>query len=262
MTTKTTTNHLLWIAPLVALFGFLSYFFLFIRWPTTREVPIVNAAILLAAFGLAIVALRRAQGRQRWHRLASWTLLPLAPALAVLLGLYCTRGSALPPPLVRGLVAGDSVPELRATDQHGSEVSLTALTQGRALLVFFRGAWCLFCKTQLSELQGELARFDQSAVKVVAISAGSVDENRALAQELGLDYRLLSDPTLQIIDRFGVRHEREGKLLPVPLPAMFLVEDGQILWRDVSENYRVRPHMSELLARFAQLPAPARTLAR
>lgn len=248
-------NHLLWLAPILALFGFLSYFLIFIRWPLLREVPFVNFAILLVAAIAAVLAARRARGRARWQRWTSLALLPLPFLLAGMLALFCVRGSALPPPPSAGLVAGAAVPDLRVLDHHGGEVSMAELSQGRVVVVFFRGAWCLFCRTQLSELQARLEEFKQAGVEVVAVSNESVDENRALAERLGLGFRLLSDPALEVIDRFGVRHQREGRELPISLPATFLLADGRVLWRHVSENYRLRPGPSDLLQQLALLDA-------
>lgn len=251
------SNHLLWIAPLLALFGFLSYFLLFVRWPLLRDVPVLNFAILLGAAIAAVIAARRAWSRARWQR---WTSLALAPVpflLAGMLATFCLQGSSLPPPSAQGLVVGAAVPDLRAQDQHGKEVSLAELARGRAVLVFFRGAWCLFCRAQLSELEEHLEEFTRAGVEVVALSNDSVAENRALSERLGLHFRLLSDPNLTIIDRFGVRHEREGRQLPISLPATFTFADGRILSRHVSENYRLRPHATELLRSFERVSASA-----
>lgn len=248
-------NHALWIAPLVAVFGFISYMTLSIRWAVLRDPPWANYALMLVGFGLAVSAVKRARGRAVRHQALSWLLLPIAPVLLFMLYSYCNEGSVLPPPQT-GLVVGDAVPDLRLLDEAGVEVSLKALSEQTTLVIFFRGDWCIFCRAELAELQSNLPLFEAAGARIVGISIDPVKRNRRLVKKLGLGFRLLSDPDLKAINRFGVRHGKGRRDLPMSLPAAFLLSKGRVAWGHIADNYRVRTSPSELLERIALLPEP------
>ena len=76
----------------------------------------------------------------------------------------------------------------------------------------------------------------------MVVSVDTVEENRRLAKKKGFTFPLLSDPDLTIIDRFGVRHPNGGITKnDIARPAVFIARSsGEILWRDVTDNWRVR----------------------
>jgi peroxiredoxin len=70
-----------------------------------------------------------------------------------------------------------------------------------------------------------------------------------------LDYHIVSDPGLQAIDAYGLRHEEPGQP-PIAHPASFLIDaEGVVRWRDVTENYRLRPQPETILAALDRLRA-------
>lgn len=77
-------------------------------------------------------------------------------------------------------------------------------------------------------------------------------DTAALAEKLGLTYRLISDPELAAIRAWGVEDEENG----IAWPAIFVVgKDGKIAWRSLSETYKVRPEPSEILEALGPGPA-------
>lgn len=113
----------------------------------------------------------------------------------------------------------------------------------------------------MSELQGLQTTIDtlrSEGVEVIAIS--SDDGNDALRtstkQELG--YPVLADPTLRVIDAYGVRHEGVEMFgRGIARPAVFLVDEaGVIRWRFVTDNWRVRVRPEQVLAAARGLGPP------
>lgn len=89
---------------------------------------------------------------------------------------------------------------------------------------------------------------------MVAVVVDPVERNAEVADELALDYRILADPELKVIDAYGLRHERDGDT-PIARPATFLIDaQGVVRWRELTDNYRLRPHPEEILARIDELP--------
>ena len=80
----------------------------------------------------------------------------------------------------------------------------------------------------LQDIAQELAAHEAS---VVGISVDHAEESRLLAEELGLKFPLLTDPSAAVIDRYGVRMAHEE----LAVPAVFVLRtDGTIAWRHVS----------------------------
>ena len=104
----------------------------------------------------------------------------------------------------------------------------------------------------MSELQGLQSRLDEVRDlngRVVAVSTGSVADNQKLAESAGITFALLSDPQLDAIDAFGLRHPGasvDGS--DIARPAVFIIApDGQIAWRRLTDNWRVRVRPDQLV---------------
>ena len=98
-------------------------------------------------------------------------------------------------------------------------------------------------------MQSHLAQFEQLKVDVVAICVDSVEQNEKVASGHGLEFPILSDPDLKAIDAFGLRHVGGGFGADIARPAVFIIdESGRILWRRLTDNWRVRTRPEELLA--------------
>lgn len=100
----------------------------------------------------------------------------------------------------------------------------------------------------LDGLQERKDDFDAAGVRIVAVSPDSVEENRGVAERLSLSFPILSDPDLTLTDSLGLRHvgARPGGG-DVPRPAVFIVSDGEIRWRALTDNWRVRVRPDPLL---------------
>ena len=151
-----------------------------------------------------------------------------------------------------GLKVGEPAAAFTLKNSSGSDVSLISLTQqGPVALVFYRSAeWCPFCTRQLQALQTDLAKIEQSGIRVVGISYDAPEKSAAAATKLGLTYPLLSDTGSKVIDAYGIRNkEAKGKAEGVPHPVVFIV-DGQGIIRAklMRDGYRERPESAEIVA--------------
>ncbi len=68
---------------------------------------------------------------------------------------------------------------------------------------------------------------------------------------------LLSDTDGRALEAFGVRHAAgnpiDGK--DIARPATFLLDrEGRIVWRDLTENWRIRPRPAVLLRELDRVP--------
>lgn len=79
------------------------------------------------------------------------------------------------------------------------------------------------------------------------MSVDPPETNAELAASQGFTFPLVSDPELKVIDAFGVRHEvQEG--LSIARPAVFVIDaDGKIVWRLLTDDWRVRVRPEQVL---------------
>ena len=130
------------LGAVLGVFGLVSYFALFAKYPALRDSAALNLILVAAGFAAAGWGLFRALRRGGLLRIAgAGAALLLAGACAGLLGIYVFSLSAsLPAPteLTRSL---EAAPDFRLTAQDGSTVGLSDYRGGKVLIVFYRGWW-------------------------------------------------------------------------------------------------------------------------
>jgi hypothetical protein len=146
-------NWPLWLGFLVTLVAFLSYFFIFVEFPFTRDFPWANLVLFLIAGVLLFLGLRRGFAPDRPHPIRSkivssiFSLLSVA-VFAMFIFTIFIGGRWLPASKGAPQV-GQRVPEFTLPDTSGKQVSLNELLttpiNGNApkgvLLIFYRGYW-------------------------------------------------------------------------------------------------------------------------
>jgi peroxiredoxin len=110
----------------------------------------------------------------------------------------------------------------------------------------------------MSELHGLQTRIEDIRAldaEVLAISADPVEQGRGVVEQLQLDYAVLSDPGLVAIDAYGLRHVGGGLDGDIARPAVYVLDrDGRVVWRDLTENWRVRVRPQQLIDVLAGVP--------
>lgn len=102
----------------------------------------------------------------------------------------------------------------------------------------------------LDGLNDRIADFDAAGARILAVSPDTEAENRKVAQDRGLAFPILSDADLALTRALGLVHEGGGippDFEDIPRPAVFIVEDGTIRWRALTESWRIRVRPDALL---------------
>lgn len=144
-------NWPIWAGLLLSLFAFLSYFFLFVRFPLTRDLPWANLLLFAGAAALLVVGVHRAFAPDRhwWSKVAASVGATLCVAIFGFF-IFATFIMARQIPASPGAPqVGEKAPEFVLSDSDGRAVSLSGLlstpVNGKApkgvLLVFYRGYW-------------------------------------------------------------------------------------------------------------------------
>jgi peroxiredoxin len=137
---------------------------------------------------------------------------------------------------------GQAAPDFALRDQSKAMVSLKDLTRdGSAVIVFYRGYWCPFCKRHLRKIQKNLAAIHKREAHVAAISIDPPELSQALAAVQKLEFPLLSDPDSKVIDAYGVRNDQPGVPPGLPHPATFVIDrQGVVRFAEVRPDPQPR----------------------
>ncbi len=136
-------NHLIWIGPLVAFAGLVSYFMVFARFAALRDFPWLNLPLVILGAVLSAVGAWRAFGRPEVFRGKVLGSLGLALSLS-LASLFCAYvfwiTYQVPAPSETALALVEA-PGFALTSNAGETVRLSDFAGRKVVLVFYRGFW-------------------------------------------------------------------------------------------------------------------------
>lgn len=150
------------------------------------------------------------------------------------------------------LKVGDSAPEFALPDARtGKSVALTEYRAGRdALVVFFRGTWCPFCRAQMKALRDSYDRLTAAGIAVVGVVCQSATSVRRSLDTETLPFPLLVDETREIARRYGTHYYLSLEGVNLSHPALFVLDRaGGITFVHVGRNMRDLP-VTTVLERF------------
>jgi len=98
-------------------------------------------------------------------------------------------------------------------------------------------------------LQSRITDIREAGSEVVAVSVDPIEDAAKVAARLELDFPVLSDSGREAIAAYGVVHAGGGiGGTDIARPATFLIgPDGTVLWRDLTDNWRVRVRPERIL---------------
>ena len=146
-------NWPLWVGFVLTIAAFMTYFFVFIWFPSTRDFPWANLLIFLTAAVFLVIGVRRGFASDRPHPTRSKVVTSIVATLSVaILGFFIFTifvAARWLPASAGAPHVGQRAPDFTLTDTTGKQVSLTELRtspiDGNApkgvLLVFYRGYW-------------------------------------------------------------------------------------------------------------------------
>lgn len=146
-------NWPIWAGLLLSVIAFLSYFFVFVWFPVTRDFPWVNLLLFALAALLLAVGVRRAFASERPRPTRSRVAAAVITSLSIaILGFFIFStfiNARRLPESHNAPKVGQRAPEFTLTDTNRKSVSLSDLltssvdgkTPDGVLLIFYRGHW-------------------------------------------------------------------------------------------------------------------------
>ncbi len=170
------------------------------------------------------------------------------------------------------LKVGDSIKDFTISTPMApngeAEITLSELLKsGPVVVTFFRGSWCPYCRTELSEIQDRIGKFEAAGASVLAISPEIDDKSIEMGNELDLGFYLGHDENNELARSLGLTFTLDEKTIKkyheykidvpksngtntweLPIPATYVIDqDMTIKYVFDDENYRKRADYKEVL---------------
>ncbi len=140
-------------------------------------------------------------------------------------------------------------PEFSLLDQDGKQQTLTELRGDQPLLLFYyRGAFCPTTHKQLTDYADIYSRFKPLGAQLVAVSVDAPETSQKLADELKVEFPLLSDTEFSLAQDYGVykSDDTEGPQ-PHGEPAIFIIDsEGKIAYSQIQTGPKGSANPAEL----------------
>ncbi len=105
-------------------------------------------------------------------------------------------------------------------------------------------------------MQSRIDEIREAGGEVLAVSSEPAEKTHEALKSSGINYPLLADPDLSTIDAYGLRHagaSMEGG--DIARPAAFVLDrQGRIVWRDFTDNWRIRVRPQRVLDQLTKVP--------
>ena len=167
------------------------------------------------------------------------------------------------------LKVGEAVPSVALLDAAGHEVSMLDLVSDEpSVIIFYRGAWCPYCTKHLAELQEIKEVIEELGFEVFGVTVDRPNKLEKSQEETDDIITVYSDSKLTAIKAFGLNWHVEQEQYDMykekydldlekwsgevhhelPVPAVFVVKEGKIVFQYVNPNYNTRLSPETLLA--------------
>ncbi|HEY4267541.1 MAG TPA: thioredoxin-dependent thiol peroxidase [Galbitalea sp.] len=129
------------------------------------------------------------------------------------------------------LEAGESAPAFTLDDQDGKAVSLADFAGKKTIVYFYPAASTPGCTTEACDFRDNINSLKSAGYQVLGVSKDELPALKRFRDEQGLNFPLLSDPTLEVHKEYGAYGEKSlyGKTVTGTIRSTFVVdENGRI----------------------------------
>ena len=140
---------------------------------------------------------------------------------------------------------GDRFPDIIGRDCDGRSLELSP---ANAVVLLYRGQWCVHCRAQLLGLAREAKGFAAIGFRLIAISSDDLSLCQVLRDATGGAIEFVSDAGAGFISDLALVTTDPNADHPIAQPAVFIIDgDGIVRYRYVSRAADDRPKTALLL---------------
>lgn len=154
------------------------------------------------------------------------------------------------------LNVGSKFPDITLEDNNKNPIPSSRFIGQKTMYLFYRGNWCPICMGQINEVIAQYKALDEKNVNMVFVSPQPHKYSEELSKKHGLNFMFLTDPynaaasILNIVDKNGIPagFQALGYTNNSVLPTVIITNDrGEIVFADLTDNYRLRPEPESFL---------------
>lgn len=119
--------------------------------------------------------------------------------------------------------------------------------EGTTVLAFFPGAFTPPCREEMCSFRDQMNEFNDLGSEVVGISVDTPFALQEFADQNDLNFRLVSDTSKEISEQYEVKTVFPDTGHEIAERAVFLVKDGEIIYREVMDDPHNLPDMEQLM---------------
>lgn len=166
----------------------------------------------------------------------------------IVIGVFA-QSPPYPKPQIDAAV-GAVAPDFTLSDQDGKSVTLSSLRGQWVLLFFYRGYWCPYCMTEMSDFADHSDELAKLRVTLIPISVDDQEHAHEVWEKVAKEkFTILSDPNARVIKSYGLLHESGRAGTDIALRTTILVgPDGRERWRRVSHSVPDIPTWDDTLS--------------
>lgn len=166
------------------------------------------------------------------------------------------------PENVSPLLIGEKIPNTVLSNVEGENIETDEIFNKKTVLIVYRGGWCPYCNSQLSDMQEIENEILELEYQIIAISPDSPSFLKETESKDKLNYALYSDSEGKFSKAVGIAFaapEKYGKMLGkysddkntsfLPVPTVYVLNEKQeIEFMYINPNYKNRLKGELLLA--------------
>ena len=114
------------------------------------------------------------------------------------------------------------------------------------ILAFFPGAFTSVCTDEMCTIRDKLSNLKDLEAKIVGISVDTPFALKEFARQNELDFTLVSDTSREIISQYDVETEIPELGYKVAKRAVFVVREGEIIYKEVLDDPSNLPDIQRL----------------
>ena len=149
---------------------------------------------------------------------------------------------------------GKSAPDFKTKNHLMEDVTLSQFKGKKVLIAFYPAAFTGVCQKEMCTFQDGLEAMNGLGAEVLGVSTDMPFSNKVFAEQNGIQFSLLSDPSRSIVKAYGTTFENFAGMdgCTVAQRSVFIVDEhGVVSFEWIAENPGVEPDYDAVKAALA-----------
>lgn len=154
------------------------------------------------------------------------------------------------------LEVGRQLEEFQLENTDTKKISSNSFLGKPSIFLFYRGNWCPLCMAQIKEVAEQYKTLEELGVNTILVSPQPHNQSKKLADKFKLNFHFMVDYKNKVARQLGIVAKNGipagfqilGYDSDTVLPTVIITNnEGQIIFSDLTHNYRLRPEPDSFL---------------